>query len=96
MQPNLTTLHLRNKDTITYPTNWCSVQLIVRILEAKGYSVGVRLYPHIAIDNLTNDEKQFAVVAVDALLIIPPPWWLSQWRRRVTAAPLAPGLRRET
>jgi hypothetical protein len=73
MQPNLTTLHLHNGDTITYPADQCSVRLIVCILEAKGYSVGVCLYPHNTIDNLTNDEKQFAVVVGDALLIIRPP-----------------------
>ncbi len=46
MQPNLTTLHLQNGDTITYPADRCSVQLIVCIFDAKGYSVGVCLYPH--------------------------------------------------
>jgi hypothetical protein len=99
MQPNLMMLHLHNRDTITYPTNQCSIQLIVHILEAKGHSVVIPLYPHNTIKNLTNNEKQFAVLVGDALLIInylPPPRWLSQWRRRVTAAPLAPGLRRET
>jgi hypothetical protein len=98
MQPNLMTLHLPNGDMITHPTNRCSVGLIVHILEAKGYSVGVRLYPHNKIDNLTNNKKQFAVLVGDALSIIrtPPPRRLSQRRRRVTAAPLAPGPCRET
>jgi hypothetical protein len=73
MHPNLTTLHLHNGDMITYPTNRCSVQLIIRILEAMRYSVGVRLYSHNTIDNLINDEMQFAALVGDALLIIRPP-----------------------
>jgi hypothetical protein len=35
--------------------------------------VGVRLYPHKTINNLTNNEKQFAALVGDALLIIRPP-----------------------
>jgi hypothetical protein len=66
MQLKLTTLHLYNRDTITYPTNQCSIQSIVRILEAKGHSVVVPLYPHNTIKNLTNDDKQFAVLVGDA------------------------------
>jgi hypothetical protein len=73
MQPNLMTLHLHNRDTISYPADQCSVRSIVRILEAKGYSVGVCLYPHNTINNLTNDKKQLAVMVGDALLIIRPP-----------------------
>jgi hypothetical protein len=73
MQPNLMTLHLHNGDTIIYPTERCSVRSIVRVLEAKGYSVGVRLYPHNTINNLTNNKKQFTVLVGDAMLIFPPP-----------------------
>ena len=73
MQPNQTTLHKHNRDTITYLNTQCSVRTIVSILEARGYSVGVCLYPHNNINNLTNNEKQFAVVIGEALLIIRPP-----------------------
>ncbi len=45
----------------------------MRILEAKGYSVVVRLHPHNTMDNLTNNEKHFMDVIGDALLIICPP-----------------------
>jgi hypothetical protein len=73
MQPNLTTLHLHNGDTIAYSTNRCSIQSIVCILKAKGYSVGVHLYPHNTINNLTDNKNQFTVLVGDNLLIIPPP-----------------------
>jgi hypothetical protein len=62
MQLNQTTLYLHNGDMITYPNDWHSIQMIVHILETKGYLVGVHLYPHNTINNLTNDKKQYAVV----------------------------------
>jgi hypothetical protein len=73
MQLNQTMLYLHNGDRITYLNNQCSVRTIVHILEAKGYSVAVCLYPNNAIKTLTNDERQSAVMIGDALLIIHPP-----------------------
>jgi hypothetical protein len=73
MQLNQTTLFLYNGNTINYPSKRCSVQTKARILEAKGYSVVVCLYPNNAIQTLTDDERPFEVVIRYALLIIHPP-----------------------
>ncbi len=91
MHQNQTMLYLHNGDTITYLNDQCSIQTIVHILEAKGYSVVVHLYPQNVIKNLTNNELTFAVAIGDALLIIPPPpRQLSQRRWRAMAGPPLP------
>jgi hypothetical protein len=74
MQLNQTMLYLYNKDTINYPNKRCSMRTIARILEAKGYSVVVCLYPNNAIKTLNDNKRPFAVVIGDTLLVnLPPP-----------------------
>ncbi len=60
-------------DSITHPGNCCSARTIACILENKGYSVVVHLYPNTGIRSLTEDERCFTVAIGDELLIICPP-----------------------
>jgi hypothetical protein len=72
MQIHQTTLHLNHRDSIMHPGNCFSVWTLVCLLEGKGYSVDVCLYPKNGIRALTINKQCFATRLGHVLLIICP------------------------